>query len=190
MHYFPAIVDFVDLAEISLAYVQSEARHGVVANIAKGRYKNYENMIALLNLISQSIKVTAFGRIQRPPELSELVTYLETPSDAQIKALYAGSIAVVGMSEFEGFGLPVLEGMCNGAAAFSTDNSGCRDYCDLDTDSKLLSKTNIDDNAELILAVITDQGQLDEVRIHAKRNISKFFSTHTKAELLKIYESL
>ena len=188
--YFPAIVEFTDPAEISSAYGDAVFRDGVVANVATGRYKNFDNMVALLNVLSESVNVKAFGRNQRPSTLRPQIMYLEAPSDGKIRELYAGSTAVVGMSDFEGFGLPVLEGMCNGAAAFSTDNYGCRDYCDLDTDSKLLSKTNIDENAEVILRGIADQDQLDQQRSHAKRNISKFFSTHTEAELLEIYESL
>jgi len=53
--------------------------------------------------------------------MSMPVRYLRFVDDTWIPALYAGSVALVAPSWYEGFGLPVLEAMACGAAVITSD---------------------------------------------------------------------
>jgi glycosyltransferase involved in cell wall biosynthesis len=53
--------------------------------------------------------------------MSMPVRYLRFVDDTWIPALYAGSVALVSPSWYEGFGLPVLEAMACGAAVITSD---------------------------------------------------------------------
>lgn len=58
------------------------------------------------------------------------VSYIESPSDAQVNELLNRATLFLQTSSHEGFCLPVLEAMAAGCPAVATDAHGNRDYCE------------------------------------------------------------
>jgi glycosyltransferase involved in cell wall biosynthesis len=57
------------------------------------------------------LEVVAFGAEPQPDALPDFVDYRHRPTDAEVRAIYAGCDAWLFPSRIEGFGLPLLEAM-------------------------------------------------------------------------------
>lgn len=189
--YFPAVVNFLDQSSIKIFYEnQKYKRDVIITNLTQGKYKNTENAIKLLNILSKSFNVVAYGRHNKPSNLSNNVRYLISPSDNEVEILYNTSLAVINVSEFEGFGLPLFEGMSRGALGFTTDNFGCRDFCEFGFNSILLSKTNMNKNYKIILEILNSQIRCKELLYNAKNSLINFYNKFSPNSLISLYEKL
>lgn len=73
-----------------------------------------------------SIRLVVFGagKLTKDYPLPEGAIYIENPSQAKIREIYAGSIAYIFSSRSEGFGLPILEALACGCPVIAT-KAGC-----------------------------------------------------------------
>ncbi|NTU82070.1 MAG: glycosyltransferase family 4 protein [Chloroflexales bacterium] len=104
-----------------------------------GNRGGYKNFLALLRAFARSglaashdLRVfspgpDSFSGAERAEigrhGLGPVVHLITGPSDEAVRALYAGAVALVYPSRFEGFGLPVLEAMASGALVATSRSS-------------------------------------------------------------------
>ena len=85
---------------------------------------------ALLDLkkMMSDVKIILFGKVKRPEDLPQWIEYYENPQrDFLVKEIYNKAMILLCSSIYEGWGLPVMEGMACGCAVVTTDCGGVRD---------------------------------------------------------------
>ena len=88
----------------------------------------------------------------------------------------------------EGFGLPPLEAMANGAVVLSSSMTCLPEV--LGEGAIYVDPTNIDHFAQQIYTAISDEDMRYDVKINAKKEISRYsWNTHTK-QVLGVYNRI
>jgi len=181
------------LPAVSGIQVPQKPRHGVnscnfFCVLSTGRYKNFENLIILLNKLSESYTVRTFSRGPRPHALSSSVMHNSGQSDDFIAAGYCEAQYSVSYSKFEGFGLPGFEAMLSGCAVFTTDNLGNRDYAKFGANCIKISGDDPIADFERITAVINGPPLLvDAVSKAAKEDTEAFLNANGPEAVLYAY---
>ncbi len=124
------------------------------------------------------------GNSQLETELADLIVGMKVHqlslSDRDLQAAYSGAIALIYPSQYEGFGLPILEAMACGCPIITCRNSSLPEVAG---DAAIyISETDV---IELVLALL--QVQQPEVRsqlIAAGLARSKYFSWQKMAEII------
>ncbi len=117
-----------------IAQVLGLPRHYFVIVGPREAYKNAELVFraaAKLERTSDLALLCVGGAPVLEPELRELSTALTTRvarlSDPDLRAAYSGASALLYVSKYEGFGLPILEAMACGCPVVTCDNSSQRE---------------------------------------------------------------
>jgi glycosyltransferase involved in cell wall biosynthesis len=94
-------------------------------------FKGFEDVVAALTAARRALPdltAATYGTRPRPPDLPEWATYLQLPSQAELRALYNSCSIFLQASRSEGWGLPATEAMACGCALVTYDNGGSREY--------------------------------------------------------------
>ncbi|MEO9119570.1 MAG: glycosyltransferase [Solirubrobacteraceae bacterium] len=93
------------------------------------------------------------------PELASApgISYITSPSDAEVCELFNQATVFVQTSVHEGFCLPALEAMAAGGAVVCTDAHGNRDFC-VDGENCLMPAARADDVSAAISRLLSDPG--------------------------------
>ena len=171
VYYLPAIAG---------SQVLQKASHdanlgGFFCVLSPGRYKNFENLIILLNKLGELYTVRTYSRGPRPRALSASITHNSGQSDEFIAARYCEAQYSVSYSEFEGFGLPGFEAMLAGCAVFTTDNLGNRDYATFGVNCIKISGTDPIADFERISEVVNGPPDLVGALSKAARTDAEAF---------------
>lgn len=89
-------------------------------------YKNFSLAVRALAVIAKRdirLRLLVAGTAMTDSELklireegvADLVTLVQSPGDEELAGLYAGALCLLYLSEYEGFGLPVLEALSQGS---------------------------------------------------------------------------
>ena len=99
-----------------------EPRRGVLWSCSPLEHKGGADGRAALELVHRArpaARLRAFG-FGRPPRLPRWIEYVQRPTDAALRELFAGAEVFLYSSRSEGFGLPPLEAQAAGCAVVST----------------------------------------------------------------------
>ncbi len=108
--------------------------------------------------------------------------------DQQLRALYQGAQVVWFPSQYEGFGIPVLEAMACGTPVVASNNTAIPE---ISGDAALLvHPRSVDQNVQAVEAVLND-GQLQaNLRMQGKKRVEAFTWPASAAQLHRIYSEL
>jgi len=97
-------------------------------------YKNFALAVRTLSVVAKrnlGVRLVVAGapwtdselRLIHDEGVADLVTLVESPCDEELAALYAGALCLLYLSEYEGFGLPLLEAMSAGTPVIAMRSS-------------------------------------------------------------------
>lgn len=108
--------------------------------------------------------------------------------DSILPSLYHHASVFVMPSEYEGFGLPVLEAMAYGAPCVVADNSSLPE---VSGGAALLFETkNADALGKQIMRIVTDQHLTEELRVKGAAQVKSFSWKKCAMETLKVYAQI
>lgn len=107
-------------------------------------------------------------------------------SDDELIWLYRNCYANLYPSLFEGFGLPVLEGMQFGAATLTSDSTSIPEVAG--EAAILLDPENVEVWAQTLLRLAANKTERDQLRVSALAQAERFEWKRSAAALLQLYE--
>jgi glycosyltransferase involved in cell wall biosynthesis len=126
-----------------------------------------------------------FAQLEQSPA-KEAVIFPGWVEDGDLPAIYAGAAAVAFPSEFEGFGLPALEGMACGAPVVCSNTSSLPEIAG---DAALLvDPTSADEIADGLRRVLREPELAEEMRRRGHAQAAKFSWERAARETAAVYE--
>ena len=107
-------------------------------------------------------------------------------SDEELIWLYRNCYANLYPSLFEGFGLPVLEGMQFGASTLASQSTSIPEITE--EAAILLDPQDVDSWAQAMLRITKNRGEREQLSQAARKQAEKFVCKHSAAKLLQLYE--
>jgi glycosyltransferase involved in cell wall biosynthesis len=149
------------------------------------RLRKVEESIRLVVVGSKGWLYQGFFQRLAELELSEVVHLPGYVPDADLPAVYSGARLVVVPSLYEGFGLPVLEGMACGAPVVCSNTSSLPE---VGTDAAhYFDPTDVSGMAERILAIWRGEGLREEMRRQGLARAAHFSWDRAADETLAVY---
>lgn len=157
--------------------IEGRDPHHVSMMFSPARIKAAEEGVAALVQAREavpSLRVELFGAFPPPKDLPPWISYLRSPSDAEVIHLYNRSALFLCSSRIEGWGLPGFEAMACGAALVSTDNLGVREYA-VDGQTALLSPPGDPGTlARNLLQLLHDPARRIEIARRGSEHVRRF----------------
>jgi glycosyltransferase involved in cell wall biosynthesis len=126
-----------------------------------------------------------FAQLEQSPA-KEAVIFPGWVEDGDLPAIYAGAAAVAFPSEFEGFGLPALEGMACGAPVVCSKTSSLPEIAG---DAALLVEpTNTDEITEALRRVLREPELAAEMRRNGYAQAAEFSWERAARETAQVYQ--
>lgn len=120
--------------------------------------------------------------------IEDYVEFLGYVSDEKLQELYGNSLALIQASNYEGFGLPVIEAMACGCPVIAARNSG---LIEAGGESALFFETNdLEGLVRQMKAIYTDIDLLEQCVRSGFTHAAQFTWEKTAAETARIYGSL
>jgi alpha-1,3-rhamnosyl/mannosyltransferase len=120
--------------------------------------------------------------------LGQAIQFLGPVADRDLPALYSGAIFFVFPSEYEGFGLPVLEAMACGTPVACSNTASLPEVAG---DAALMfDPTQVDDIARALASALSDAELRTDLRERGLRRAAHFTWERTAWETLKVYKEL
>lgn len=161
--------------------------------------KNQATAVRALSLLSQDMKLVIVGRprgkypdevrgVARECGVEERVLFLEKAPFTDFPALYAGAVASVYMSVFEGFGIPVLESLCCDTPVVASNLSSMPEA---GGEAALYAAPTDYETVAAHLRRLMEDGAFRQERIEKGRiQRMKFAPEKVSADMMAVYKSL
>ncbi len=117
-------------------------------------------------------------------QLPESVRHLTSLSVDQLAAVYSAALVLLSVSEYEGFGLPLLEAMACGTPVVAANQSCYPEICG---DAAVLVEPQLDAVCDGVLHAV---GCGDELRERGVKRAARFTWEKTAADTLKVYREV
>lgn len=127
-----------------------------------------------------------FSQLEHSP-VKHAVIFPGWVADEDLPAVYAGAAAVAFPSEFEGFGLPALEGMACGAPVVCSNSSSLPE---ITGDAALtVEPTDTEAITAALRRVLAEPGLADELRRRGLAQAARFSWERAAAETMRVYQA-
>ncbi|MEK7671840.1 MAG: glycosyltransferase family 1 protein [Bacteroidota bacterium] len=121
-------------------------------------------------------------------QVKSRIHYLEYVSDNELWSLYRQALCFVYPSLYEGYGFPILEAMASGVPIITSNSSSLRELAD--GVALLVDPRSIQDIAEAMNMLITNEVRRVEMRQRGLHIIQQFTAEAAAKKVLDIYTSL
>lgn len=138
-------------------------------------FKHVDNIIQAVNILKQRHSNIEFKWItQTKPEIHKEENAIVNPSQIVIGDTLRNTDIYVCASEYESFGLPVLEAMTCGAAIITTNNGGVSDFVEDKVNGLMIEKDNIEDIVNKMEFLILNTAERERLAENANKTAKKF----------------
>jgi alpha-1,3-rhamnosyl/mannosyltransferase len=120
--------------------------------------------------------------------LSQRIKFIGPIAEADLPALYSGATLFVFPSEYEGFGLPVLEALACGVPVACANTSSLPEVAG--EAAWLFDPTSVDAIAETVRRALADEAARVERRALGLHRAAQFAWAQTAAQTLAVYQSM
>jgi len=120
--------------------------------------------------------------------LKNSVFFIDYVPSLDLPQLYKGAAAFIFPSLYEGFGLPPLEAMASSVPVVASNRSAVKEV--LDEAALLVDPINIEELADAMKAVITNETLKNSLIEKGKQRLTKFSWQKTAQETLKVYKQV
>ena len=160
-------------------------------------YKNFKSAADAFCKIAAHDKSVSFVVAGASPSSSELskfanfssrVSWIEYPNDSDLRALYSQSVALLYVSKYEGFGMPLLEAMSQGCIPIAGNHSSIVEVLGnagimVDTNSSI-------EIASAMRKCLTDKEDVERITANGFTRVNNFDWVTTAKKTLDFYHSL
>ena len=141
-----------------------------------------------LPLMVAGIRLTDLQRLTGTLSAEPGVRCLGTVSDYDLRCLYSQTLLFWFPSQYEGFGLPVLEAMACGAPVASSQAASLADVCG---DAAVpLDAHDPDQMAAAIAHALADPDRLDDLRRRGAERVTHFDGPRIARDIVRCYETV
>ncbi|MCF0240713.1 MAG: glycosyltransferase family 4 protein [Streptococcus gallolyticus] len=159
------------------------------------RQQNYKNFKFAVDVVSKlkDIKLVVIGSKLTDEETTLLADKLGSryesvvfPSSEEISKIYNESKALLYLSSYEGFGLPVLEAMASGLPVVCLNSSSIPEIAG--DAGLMLDKLDMNEAVDKIKSILDDSSFFSSVVEAGLKNAKNFSWDKTTGQTLKLYE--
>lgn len=161
-------------------------------------HKNHVRLIEAWCAVTPAIQLVIAGPGHTPSSaavrraealgIGNRVRWLGEVSDAELAALYRDAELVVVPSEIEGFGLPAIEAMANGAAVACSDTAALREVAG--DAAAYFPARDVDAMADVIGSLLNDRDRLDRLARAGLARAAAFSWEECARRTLEVYRSI
>jgi glycosyltransferase involved in cell wall biosynthesis len=158
--------------------------------LAKAYAELPENLRSDVSLVFVGRKGNAYKKVAAIVEkecLHSNVVFYGYLSDEQLIDIYKNALIFAYVSEYEGFGLPILESMALGVPVLTSNKSSMKEIAE---DAAMLVETNVEDIRGKMNLLITNAELRNEYVVKGFELIKKFDWGEASIKTYNVYEAL
>jgi GT2 family glycosyltransferase len=118
------------------------------------------------------------------------ITYVTTPSDAEVNRIFNETTVFIQTSRHEGFCLPLLEAMATGAPVVCTDAHGNRDFCFDGKNCLMVEHDDVDGLRKALEKLFNDSALRKKLGAEAKKTAEQYEWGKVMKKVTKFYEGV
>ena len=171
-------------------FVGSLIKHKNLITLLKSfkKFSLNENNIKLVFAGSFGNEYQNINNYIRNNNLSDKIVITGYFSDTEKESLIKNSISLILVSKEEGFGLPILEAQSIGIPVITSNVSAMKEIAN--NCAILIDPNSIDDIAEAMEIVLSNNDKIEEIKKHGLLNVKRFDWINTAKETLVVYETI
>ena len=149
-------------------------------------FKHVDNIIKAIEKVNQKYSNIVFNWISQTKPTKHDISAIVNPLQQKIGEILRNTDIYICASDYESFGLPVLEAMSCGATVITTDNGGVMDFVENKKNGLIVKKNDIADIVEKITTLIENKALRKKLAQEAIKTAGKF-DWNTSVKMLEKY---
>jgi len=149
-------------------------------------FKHVDNIIKAIEKVNQKYSNIVFNWISQTKPTKHDISAIVNPLQQKIGEILRNTDIYICASDYESFGLPVLEAMSCGTTVITTDNGGVMDFVENKKNGLIVKKNDIADIVEKITTLIENKALRKKLAQEAIKTAGKF-DWNTSVKMLEKY---
>ncbi len=149
-------------------------------------FKHIDNIIQAVSILKEKYSNIVFHWISQSEPKKHFEKAIINPPQIEIGNTLRDTDIYICASDYESFGLPVLEAMTCGAAIVTTDNGGISDFVQDKENGLIVKKNSVDDIVKKVEELIKNEEYRKRLAKNASRTAQNF-NWNKSVEILEQY---
>lgn len=154
------------------------------------KFKNVSEIIAAVEKLQENYDNIDFKWISQKEPVEHKIDCIVNPKQHVIGDVLRNTDIYVCASEYEAFGLPLLEAMSCGATAITTDTGGSSDIVKEGVNGLYIEKHNIEDMCNKIEYLINNKELMDKFKEEAKKTAAQYSWDISTRKIEEYYQGI